>query len=88
MESLSKETISELVDSTFIFKSLDAPIREAYHAVDVLASTYIAPPQAVLLARALAEERHADFPLITPEEVTACFAKDVCHRDTEFTEIF
>jgi len=52
---------------------LDAPIREAYHAVDVLASTHITPPQAVLLARALAEEYHADFPLLTPEEVAACF---------------
>ncbi len=56
---------------------LDAPIREAYHAVDVLASTYIAPPQAVLLARALAEERHADFSLLTPEEVADCFRPDV-----------
>ncbi len=62
---------------------LDAPTREAYHAVDVLASTYISPPQAVLLARALAEERHADFPLLTPEEVAACFEKDVYHGDTE-----
>jgi energy-coupling factor transporter ATP-binding protein EcfA2 len=53
---------------------LDAPIREAYHAVDVLASTYITPPQAVLLARTLAEEHQADFPLLTPEEVAACFA--------------
>ncbi len=52
---------------------LDAPIRTAYHAVDVLASTSITPPQAVLLARALAEERQADFPLLTPEEVAACF---------------
>lgn len=52
---------------------LDAPIREAYHAVDVLASTHITPPQAVLLARALAEQHHADFPLLTPEEVAACF---------------
>jgi len=52
---------------------LDAPIREAYHAVDVLASTYITPPQAVLLARALAEEHQAEFPLLTPEEVAACF---------------
>ncbi len=55
---------------------LDAPIREAYHAVDVLASTHITPPQAVLLARALAEEHHADFPLLTPEEVAACFKPD------------
>jgi energy-coupling factor transport system ATP-binding protein len=52
---------------------LDAPVREAYHAIDVLASTHIVPPQAVLLARALAEEHHADFPLLTPEEVAACF---------------
>ncbi len=67
---------------------LDAPIREAYHAVDVLAATHIVPPQAVLLARALAEEYHADFPLLTPEEVAACFEKDVYHGDTEDTEIF
>jgi len=52
---------------------LDAPIRDAYHAVDVLASTHITPPQAVLLARVLAEEHQADFPLLTPEEVAACF---------------
>ena len=55
---------------------LDAPIRAAYHAVDVLASTYITPPQAVLLARALAEEHQADFPLLTPAEVAACFTTD------------
>ncbi len=52
---------------------LDAPIREAYHAVDVLAATHIVPPQAVLLARALAEVHHTDFPLLTSEEVAACF---------------
>ncbi|MBN2393834.1 MAG: ATP-binding cassette domain-containing protein [Anaerolineae bacterium] len=67
---------------------LNAPIREVYHAVDVLASTYIIPPQVVLLARALAEEQQVDFPLLTPEEVAACFAKDVYPRGTEFTEIF
>ena len=49
---------------------LDAPIREAYHRVDVLQSTFLTPPQAVLLARQLGEE---DFPLLTPEEVAACF---------------
>ena len=54
---------------------LDAPIREAYHAVDTLASTYLTPPQAVLLARALEDELRTEFPLLTPEEVAACFVQ-------------
>ncbi len=56
---------------------LDAPIREAYHADDVLASTRLTPPQAVLLAKTL----HASFgmddlcPLLTPAEVAGVLAR-------------
>jgi len=56
-------------------KLLDAPIRQALHDVDLLAATYLAPPQAVWLARALCE---ADEPgaaaLVTPEDVAGCLA--------------
>ncbi|NLE46071.1 MAG: ATP-binding cassette domain-containing protein [Chloroflexi bacterium] len=50
---------------------LDAPIREAFHAIDLLRSTYLVPPQAVLLARSLEELVAEKLPLITPEEVAA-----------------
>jgi len=52
---------------------LDAPIREAFHELDLLASTYLTPPQAVLLAQALGEAQGEAFPLLTPEEVANCF---------------
>jgi energy-coupling factor transport system ATP-binding protein len=52
---------------------LDAPIREAFHARELLASTFLTPPQAVLLAQALAEQHGRPFPLLTPEEVAGCF---------------
>lgn len=53
-------------------KLLDAPIRQAYHELDVLASTYLTPPQAVLLARSLSDEEDSAYPLLTPREVAAC----------------
>lgn len=57
-------------------KLLDAPIREAFHALELLRSTYLTPPQAVLLARALGgEENPRAFPLLTPKEVVACLAQ-------------
>jgi len=55
---------------------LDAPIRQAFHDLETLGATYLTPPQAVILAQALA--RHAPgsgadaYPLLTPEEVAAC----------------
>lgn len=52
---------------------LDAPIRQAFHERDLLASTYLAPPQAVLLAQTLAETQGQPFPLLTPDEVARCF---------------
>ncbi len=53
-------------------KLLDAPIRQAYHELDVLASTYLTPPQAVLLARSLSDDEDSTYPLLTPREVAAC----------------
>ncbi len=48
-------------------KLLDAPIREAYHATALLRSTYLTPPQAVLLGQALDPAAQ----LLTPQEVAA-----------------
>ncbi len=53
---------------------LDAPIREAYHQVELLRSTFLTPPQAVLLAQELGRQEGHDFQLLTPQEVVACFA--------------
>jgi energy-coupling factor transport system ATP-binding protein len=51
-------------------RRLDAPLRQAYHEVDLLRRSDLEPPQAVLLARALCPGRA----LVTPEEVAACIA--------------
>jgi energy-coupling factor transporter ATP-binding protein EcfA2 len=56
---------------------LDAPIRAAYHQVELLRSTFLTPPQAVLLARHLGQQEGLDLPLLTPREVANCF---VCAR--------
>ena len=53
---------------------LDAPIREAYHQTDLLRSTFLSPPQAVLLAQHLARQGGGDYRLLTPAEVAACLA--------------
>ena len=52
---------------------LDAPIRHTYHQTDLLKSTYLTPPQAVLLAQRLSQEDGREFKLLTPHEVAACF---------------
>jgi energy-coupling factor transporter ATP-binding protein EcfA2 len=52
---------------------LDAPIREAYHQVELLRSAFLSPPQAVLLARHLSQLEGRPFPLLTPAEVANCF---------------
>ncbi|MFP4344513.1 MAG: ABC transporter ATP-binding protein [Anaerolineales bacterium] len=49
---------------------LDAPLRQAYHEVELLRRSDLEPPQAVLLARTLCPGRL----LVTPEEVAACAA--------------
>ena len=53
---------------------LDAPIREAYHATDLLRSTFLSPPQAVLIAQELEKIQSQAVPkLLTPKEVAMCF---------------
>jgi len=52
---------------------LDAPLRQAYHQTDLLQSTYLTPPQAVLLAQQLSQGSDRTYPLLTPEEVANCF---------------
>jgi energy-coupling factor transporter ATP-binding protein EcfA2 len=51
---------------------LDAPIRVAYHQVELLRSTFLNPPQAVLLARHLSQREGQDLPLLMPREVANC----------------
>jgi hypothetical protein len=55
---------------------LDAPIRQAFHEVELLRSTYLTPPQAVLLAQALGDghtyPRRNSYSALTPQEVAAC----------------
>jgi energy-coupling factor transporter ATP-binding protein EcfA2 len=55
---------------------LDAPIREAYHEVDLLKSTFLTPPQAVLLSQHLAHQVGVEYKFLTPEEVAGCFSPD------------
>ncbi len=52
---------------------LDAPIREAYLDVEKLNSTFLNPPQAVMLANKLSELCGEKFPLLTPSEVASSF---------------
>ncbi|MGK7954701.1 MAG: ABC transporter ATP-binding protein [Crocosphaera sp.] len=55
---------------------LDAPIREAYHKTDLLESTYLTPPQAVLLSQQLSQLKSENYPLLTPNELAECFYYD------------
>lgn len=52
---------------------LDAPVRSAFHQVDLLRSTYLVPPQAVLIAREMGRLINRELFLLTPEEVSNCF---------------
>ena len=55
---------------------LDAPIRQAYLDTEKLNSTYLTPPQAVLLAKELSRVKGEEYPLLTPAEVADCFSKN------------
>lgn len=55
---------------------LDAPIRQAYHQTTLLESTYLTPPQAVLLAQKLSHLQGEDYPLLTPKEIATCFTPE------------
>lgn len=52
---------------------LDAPIRTAYHQTELLYSTYLTPPQPVMLAQELGRQNGRDLPLLTSREVADCF---------------
>ncbi len=52
---------------------LDAPIRQAYHQTQLLQSTYLTPPQTVLLAQKLSQLQGKPYPLLTPQELAHCF---------------
>ncbi len=52
---------------------LDAPLRQAYHKIDLLESTYLTPPQAVFLGQKLSQLSGQDYPLLTPFELANCF---------------
>lgn len=52
---------------------LDAPIREAYHQTELLESTYLSPPQVVLLSQYLSELTQESYPLLTASEFASCF---------------
>lgn len=52
---------------------LDAPIREAYFDTEKLNSTYLTPPQAVLLSVELSELTGKDYSLLTPLELANIF---------------
>ena len=55
---------------------LDAPIRQAYHEIDLLRSTFLTPPQAVLLANQLSQSTGKDLPLLSPEELAGCIVSN------------
>lgn len=52
---------------------LDGPIRQGYHQTDLLESTYLTPPQAVLLGQKLSQLSHQKYPVLTPVELAECF---------------
>ena len=55
---------------------LDAPIRQAYLDTEKLNSTFLTPPQAVLLGKEISEMKGQLYPLLTPEEVANSFSKN------------
>ncbi|HAC64000.1 MAG TPA: ABC transporter [Cyanothece sp. UBA12306] len=52
---------------------LDATLRKAYHQIQLLESTYLTPPQSVLLGQKLGQISAQDYPLLTPLELANCF---------------
>jgi len=58
----------------------DAPIRVVFHETDLLASTYLTPPQAVQLAQALTEATGIPLLCLTPQEVAGALVCDTTGR--------
>ncbi len=52
---------------------LDAFIDEAYHKVELLKSTYLIPPQAVLLTQEMNRNMQSKCSALTPNELIKCF---------------
>lgn len=52
---------------------LDAPIRQAYFDIEKLNSTFLTPPQAVLLSIELSKLTGKNYPLLTPLELANIF---------------
>ena len=62
---------------------LDAPIREAYQQTELLRSTFLSPPQAVLLAQHLAQREGHDLKLLTPTEVAGCLVNGWTEKEAQ-----
>lgn len=60
---------------------LDAPIRNAYHQTELLRSTFLMPPQAVLLSQELSRINSNDIQLITPSEVAKACIDEYLHKE-------
>ncbi len=60
---------------------LDAPIRTAFHSIEVLRRTFLAPPQAVLLARELDAQLKRGPQLLTPQEIAAHYQPIPAHSE-------
>lgn len=52
---------------------LDAPIRQAYHEIEILESTYLSPPQVIWLSESLSKLTKNNYPLLTAAEFANCF---------------
>ena len=55
---------------------IDGPIREVYQETEKLNSTFLEPPQAVLLAKELSAMTGKSYPFLTPIELASCFSKN------------
>lgn len=51
---------------------LDAPLRQTFHAVEILRRSYLQPPQIVAFARAIAAQEGVTLPVLTEEELAGC----------------
>lgn len=58
----------------------DGPIREIFHRTEMLRSTYLEPPQAVLLARYWSQQVGRDYRLLTPVELASVLGSDSTSR--------
>jgi energy-coupling factor transport system ATP-binding protein len=49
---------------------MDAPLRDVYHETKLLSSTYLTPPQSVLLSQELGRVKDMKLPFLTPDELS------------------